>query len=40
MYVRTLFRGAKMCRIGEKGVFLVMFTNYGKEHDGKIKKQT
>ena len=33
MYVRTgtSFRGAKMCKIEEKGVFLVMFTNFGKD---------
>ena len=24
LYVRTLFRGAKTCKIGKKGVFLVI----------------
>ena len=26
----TLFRGEKMCKVEENGVFLVMFTNFGK----------
>ena len=30
--------GAKACKIGEKGVFLVMFTNFGKDMVEKIKK--
>ena len=30
MYLRTSLRGAKMCKIEEKYVFLVMFTNFGK----------
>ena len=35
MYARTSFRGAKTCKIGKKGVFLVILT---KGHDGQIKK--
>ena len=31
MYTRTSFRGAKMCKIGKKGVFLVLATNFGKD---------
>ena len=27
MYARTLFRGAKVCKIGKKGEFLVILTN-------------
>ena len=38
MYVRTSFRGAKTCRIGKKGVFLVMVTNFEKDINGQIKK--
>ena len=38
MYVRTSFRGPKTCKIGEKGVFLVMFTNFGKEREKFRKK--
>ena len=33
MYARTSFRGAKMSKIGKKGVFLVILTNYWKRHD-------
>ena len=28
MYARTLFRGAKTCKIGKKGVFFVILTNF------------
>ena len=31
MYARTSFRGAKTCKNGKKGVFLVILTNFGKE---------
>ena len=31
MHMHTSFRGAKTCKIGEKGVFLVTLTNYGKD---------
>ena len=31
MYTRTSFRGAKKCKIGKKGVFLVILTNLGKD---------
>ena len=37
MYTGTSFRGAKACKIGKKGVFLVILTNFGKD-DGQIKK--
>ena len=40
MYVHALFRGAKTCKIGEKGVFLVMFTNFGKDMTEKLKKKS
>ena len=29
MYARTSFRGAKTCKIGKKGMFLVILTNFG-----------
>ena len=38
MYMRTLFRGAKTCKIGENGVLLVMFMSFGKEMTKKIRK--
>ena len=38
MYVRTLFRGAKMCKVGKKGVFLVIRTNFGKDMMDKLRK--
>ena len=31
VYVHTSFRGSKTCKIGEKSVFLVMFTKFGKD---------
>ena len=31
LYTRTSFRGAKMCKTGKKGVFLVIKTNFGKD---------
>ena len=37
MYARTSFRGAKTCKIGKKGVFLVI-DKFWKGHDGQIKK--
>ena len=37
LYARTSFRGAKTCKIGKKGVFLVIQTNFGKNMTG-IKK--
>ena len=39
MYARTLFRGAKTCKIGKEGVFLAMLTSFEKT-DGQIKKNT
>ena len=38
VYVRTSFRGAKTCKIGKKGVFLVIQTNFGKNMTGKLRK--
>ena len=38
MYTRTLFRGAKTCKIGKKGVFLVILTNFGKDMMHKLRK--
>ena len=38
MYVRTSFRGAKTCKIGKKGVFLVILTNFGKDMTDKLRK--
>ena len=38
MYARTSFRGAKTCRIGKKGVFLVIETNFGKDMTNKLRK--
>ena len=38
MYVRTLFRGAKTCKSGKKGVFLVILTNFGKDVMCKLRK--
>ena len=31
MHARTLLRGAKTCKIGKKGMFLVIMTNFGKD---------
>ena len=39
MYVRTSLMGAKTCKLGEKGVFLVMFTNFGKDITEKLRKK-
>ena len=38
LYVRTSFRGAKTCKIGKKGVFLVIQTKFGKNMTGKLRK--
>ena len=38
MYALTSFRGAKTCKIGKKGVFLVILTNFGKYIMGKLRK--
>ena len=38
MYARTSFRGAKMFKIGRKGVFLVKVTNFGKDVTDKLRK--
>ena len=40
MYARTSFRGAKMCKIGKKGVFFGHIDKFWKGHDGQIKKNT
>ena len=37
MYARTSFRGAKTCKIGKKGVFLVILTNFGMDMTDKRK---
>ena len=39
MYMRTSFRGAKTCKIGESGVFLVMFTHFGKDMTEELRKK-
>ena len=36
MYARTLFRGAKMCKIGKKGMFLDILTNLRKDMMDKL----
>ena len=39
MYVRTLFRGAKTCRLGgKKGMFLVIVINFGNDMMDKLRK--
>ena len=38
MYVRTSFSGAKTRKIGKKGVFLVIMTNFGKDMTDKLRK--
>ena len=38
MYGRTSFRGAKTCKIGKKGMFLVILTNFGKDMMHKLRK--
>ena len=37
MYARTSFRGAKREKIGQKGVFLVILTNFGKDIMDKLR---
>ena len=38
MYARTSFRGAKTCKIGKKGMFLVILTNFGMDMTLKLRK--
>ena len=38
MYARTSFRGAKTCKIGKKGMFLVILTTFGKDMTHKLRK--
>ena len=38
MYAHTSFRGKKTCKIGIKGMFLVILTNFGKDMEGQIEK--
>ena len=38
MYARTSFRGAKTCKIGKKGMFLVTLTNFGMDMTLKLRK--
>ena len=38
MYVRTSLRGAKTCKIGKNGMFLVILTNFGKDMTHKLRK--
>ena len=38
MYAHTSFRGAKRCKTGKKGVFLVRVTNFGKGMMDKLTK--
>ena len=38
LYARTSFIGAKTCKIGKKGVFWVIQTNFGKNMTGKLRK--
>ena len=38
MYAHTSFRGAKTCKTGKKGVFLVISTNFGKDMMDKLRK--
>ena len=38
MYAPTSLKGAKMCKIGKKGVFLVILTNFGKDMMDKLRK--
>ena len=37
-YARTLFMGAKTCKIWKKGVFLVIVTHFGKDMKHKLRK--
>ena len=38
MYARTSFRGAKTCKIGKKGMFLIILTNFGMDMTLKLRK--
>ena len=38
MYMLTSLRGAKMCKIGKKGVFLVTLTHFGEDMTDKLRK--
>ena len=38
LYACTSFRGAKTCKIGKKGVFWVIWTNFGKDMTDKLRK--
>ena len=38
MYARTSFRGAKTCKIGKKGMFLVILTIFGMDMTLKLRK--
>ena len=38
MYASTSFRGARTCRIGKKGMFLVILTNFEKDMTDKLRK--
>ena len=38
MYARASFRGAKMYKIGKKGVFLIIVTNFAKDMMDKLRK--
>ena len=38
MYARISFRGAKTCKIGKKGMFLVILTNFEKDMTHKLRK--
>ena len=38
MYARTSFRGAKTCKIGKKGMFLVILTIFGMDMMLKLRK--
>ena len=38
MYARTSFRGAKTCKTGKRGMFLVILTNFGKDMTNKLRK--
>ena len=39
MYARTSFRGAKTCKIGKKGMFLVILTNFWMDMTLKLRKR-
>ena len=38
MYARTSFRGARTCKIGKKGMFLIILTNFGMDMTLKLRK--